>query len=222
MTNTTCLQRGLYSTTIVWIPELFVTNSRRQCFRYCELTMKQLVKMHVLYRTITGGTMIGISQTAMNNAADVTRNAEAAVYKWRDEVNNYSNKVARYCDLVNGKENEISSTRSHLQEIYCTLQQLSQKRTATAEVQKKLRDATHFLSTLAGRVQVAEVQTRSFLFFDPLITILEDISQHIDQLSGNEKYQLLYQQDIKPMIDRLKENNPKLKAICNTGGGQFY
>ncbi|RXM91977.1 TRPM8 channel-associated factor-like [Acipenser ruthenus] len=171
---------------------------------------------------IIGGTMIGISQTAMNNAADVTRNAEAAVSQWTAEVNNYTIKVSRYRDLINGKQNEISNTRSHLQEIDCTLQQLSQKRTATAEVQKKLRDATHFLSTLAGRVQVAEVQTRSVLLFDPLITILEDISQHIDQLSGNEKYQLLYQQDIKPMIDRLKENNPKLKAICNTGDGQFY
>lgn len=172
--------------------------------------------------TIIGGTMIGISQTAMNNAADVVRNAEAAVNKWRGEVSNYSNKAARCSDLVNGKQNEISSTMSHLQEINFTLQQLSQKRTAAAEVQKKLRDATHFLSTLAGRVKVAEVQTRSVLFFDPLITILEDITQHIDQLSGNEKYRLLYQQDIKPMIDRLKENNPKLKAICNTGGGQFY
>ncbi|XP_058865749.1 uncharacterized protein LOC131707326 [Acipenser ruthenus] len=194
--------------------------------KYCEEEQKRNIGIGLMFipiiGPIIGGTMIGISQTAMNNAADVTRHAEAAVSQWRSEVSNFSNAVARCSDLVNGKQNEISSTSSRSQEIDCTLQQLSQKRTATAEVQKKLRDATHFLSTLAGRVQVSEVQTRSVLFFDPLITILEDISQHIDQLSGNEEYQLLYQQDSKPMIDRLKENNPKLKAICNTGDGKFY
>ncbi|MBN3276898.1 TCAF factor, partial [Polyodon spathula] len=169
--------------------------------------------------TIVGATMVGVSQTAMNNAAELVKNAGAAVNKFRNEVSNYSNKVAEYTNLVTCKQNEISNTSSRLGAIKSKLQQLSQKRAATAEVQKKLRDATHFLSILAGRVQVAEVQTRSVLFFDPLITILEDISQHIVQLSGNEKYQLLYQQDIKPVIDRLKENNPKLKAICSTGEG---
>ncbi|RXM94091.1 hypothetical protein EOD39_18379 [Acipenser ruthenus] len=196
--------------------------------KYQEEEIKRNIGIGLLFipliGPIVGGTMIGVYQASMNNAMDVVKHAEAAEHKWGNEASNYSSKVTKYKDLVINMEKEISNTNSVLEEIDSKLQQLSQKRIAIADVQEKLRAATNFLSTLAGRVKVSEVQTRTVLFFDPLITILENISQHIVQLSGNVKYQLLFQQDIKPMINKLEESNLKLKAISKDEGlaMQFY
>ncbi|XP_051784968.1 uncharacterized protein LOC127528388 [Erpetoichthys calabaricus] len=160
---------------------------------------------------IIGGTMIGVCQKAMEDAQYAARVAQENVDSWRTNVNTNEREICDFTHEVNTQRNNIESINRRLQEISTKLENLSQMRQGMAEIQKKLKDATFFLTTLAGKMQAAEVQTRIVIFFDPLINIIDDISQYLFK----QKYLELFQNNVEPMIKHLKEENARLREISD-------
>ncbi|XP_051784967.1 uncharacterized protein LOC114653995 isoform X2 [Erpetoichthys calabaricus] len=169
---------------------------------------------------IVGGIMIGVGQTAMENAEHAERVAQENADSWKSEVAKHNTNFWEYINKINLQKKDIDLISGRLQKISCELKSLSQVRLEMGEVQKKLKDATFYLSTLAGKMQAAEVQTRIVVFFDPLINILHDITQYLCKQKNLELFQL----HVEPMIKQLKEENARLKAICDDDSEsiQFY
>ncbi|XP_051784969.1 uncharacterized protein LOC114653159 [Erpetoichthys calabaricus] len=160
---------------------------------------------------IIGGTMIGVSQKAMEDAQYAARIAQENVDSWSRNVNTYEGNIRDYTGNADTQRNNIESINRRLQEISSKMENLSRMRQGMGEVQKKLKDATSFLTTLAGKMQALEVQTRVVIFFEPLIEIIDDISQYLFK----QKYLELFQNNVEPMIKQLKQENARLREIYN-------
>ncbi|XP_039609857.1 uncharacterized protein si:dkey-85k15.6 [Polypterus senegalus] len=146
------------------------------------------------------------------NAEEAARIAQENVDSWKSAAAKHKANISDYKMKINLQKKDIDLISERLQEIACELKSLSQDRLEMGEVQKKLKDATSYLSTLAGKIQAAEMQTRIVILFDPLINILHDITQYL----CNQKNLELFQSHVEPMIKELKEENARLKAICDS------
>ncbi|XP_039609860.1 uncharacterized protein LOC120529790 [Polypterus senegalus] len=161
---------------------------------------------------IAGSIMVGVGHTAMENADNAARLAQENVNIWKSAVTRHEANIWHYKRKINMQKTDIDLISERLQDISCELKSLSQVRLEMGEVQEKLKDATFHLCTLAGKIQAAEMQTRIVIFFDPVINILHDITQYL----CNQKNLELFQSHVEPMIKELREENTRLKAICDS------
>uniref|UniRef100_H2ZVE5 Uncharacterized protein n=1 Tax=Latimeria chalumnae TaxID=7897 RepID=H2ZVE5_LATCH len=152
-------------------------------------------------------------QPALDEAQKTAREADQNVNDWRSRVSHYSNEATNFSNQVQNTKEKIDSNSKQLQEVEKELSHLSTLRMKIAEVQEKLQHCTTFLSSLAGKVQAADIQTKYLIMLDPIIRVFEDIAKHVFQLSNNHHYQLLFETELKCMIDRLEITNGRTRAI---------
>ncbi|XP_039609854.1 uncharacterized protein LOC120529786 [Polypterus senegalus] len=170
--------------------------------------------------TFIGAAMIIAAENAKNDAEYAARVAQENVDSCKSNIATNEGNIQDCTKKVDSQRNDIDSINRCLRDISSKLESLSRMRLEMGEVQKKLKDATFFLSTLAGKMQAAKFQTKTLIFFDPLINILDDIAQYLCK----QKYLELFQQHIEPMIKQLKNENTRLKSICKNDSDaiQFY
>ncbi|XP_039609856.1 uncharacterized protein LOC120529787 [Polypterus senegalus] len=165
---------------------------------------------------IIGQTILGVTQKAIEDAEYAVKVAQDNVDSWKSQISTYEGNIQDYTNKIDVQRNEIACINSRILEISSILETLSEMCKEMGVVQNTLQNATFFLTTLAGKMQAAEVETRIVIFFDPLINILDDLSQYL----SNQKCLDLLQQEIQPFIEQLKEENEKLRAIRDQGGSE--
>uniref|UniRef100_H2ZVE6 Uncharacterized protein n=1 Tax=Latimeria chalumnae TaxID=7897 RepID=H2ZVE6_LATCH len=125
-----------------------------------------LIGINIVYSGI--GLLAGF-QPALDEAQKTAREADQNVNDWRSRVSHYSNEATNFSNQVQNTKEKIDSNSKQLQEVEKELSHLSTLRMKIAEVQEKLQHCTTFLSSLAGKVQAADIQTKYLIMLDPII-----------------------------------------------------
>ncbi|XP_043923640.1 uncharacterized protein LOC122798618 [Protopterus annectens] len=150
--------------------------------------------------------------------------AERRVNELTGSINHYRNEAQRFSNEIHRVENEIRNVSHRSAEIQSTLAQLNKLKIDMADIQKKMRSCTEFVGILSGRVTVVEVQTRKIFVFEPLLCNMEQIVNHLFQVSSKEDNTYLNENEIRKIIENLKVTNEKIKQIiveADDGKSQF-
>ncbi|XP_048865286.1 uncharacterized protein LOC125739325 [Brienomyrus brachyistius] len=166
---------------------------------------------------IVGATLIGVYQTDMNNANDAKNQAQSEVHNWERQVASSSLGVSDCQTKINQKTQEISQANTSLDVLRRTIEDVTQQRLDIADVQEKFRNAVRVLTDLAGIAKVGEVQTRKFILFEPLMTVLQEIFKCVLQMSDKKGHLQCVETTLKPIQSAFEENVRKMKALCDKG-----
>lgn len=153
---------------------------------------------------IGGGIEIGQASQGIRTAEEEVSNSEARVEKYRRKVDEYERKISETNSNVGQKDREIEEIRGKIQKT-------KKQREAVAEFQSKVRRAVHILGVLNGKAHVVENQTHRLILQEPVMKVMEDLMKLAGDITGN---QLLSNEGIPKLIDRMRENNRRLAATC--------
>ncbi|XP_023697211.2 uncharacterized protein [Paramormyrops kingsleyae] len=167
--------------------------------------------------TIIGATLVGVYQTDLNNANDAKNQAQNEVYNWERQVASSSQGVSDCQTKVNQKTQEISEVNTCLESLQRTIEDITQQRFVIADIQEKFRNAVRVLTDIAGIAKVGEAQTRKFILFEPLMTVLEEIFKCVLQMSEKKGQLQSIETTLKPIQSAFVENVTKMKALCAEG-----
>ncbi|XP_048865294.1 LOW QUALITY PROTEIN: uncharacterized protein LOC125739334 [Brienomyrus brachyistius] len=167
--------------------------------------------------TIIGATLVGVYQTDLDNATDAKNQAESEVHNWEGQVASSSRGVSDCQTQINQKTQEISQANTSLEVLRRTIEDVTQQRLDIADVQEKFRNAVRVLTNLAGIATVGEVQTRKFILFEPLMTVLQEIFKCVLQMSDKKGHLQCVETALNPIQSAFEENVRKMKALCDKG-----
>nr|XP_023655906.1 uncharacterized protein LOC111837793 [Paramormyrops kingsleyae] len=167
--------------------------------------------------TIIGATLIGVYQTDLNNATDAKNRAQSEVHNWEREVASSSQGVSDCQTKINQKTQEISQVNTSVEVLGRTIEDVTKQRFVIADIQEKFRNAVRVLTNLAGIAKVGEIQTRKFILFEPLMTVLEEIFKCVLQTSEKKGQLQSVETTLKPIQSAFEENVRKMKALCDKG-----
>lgn len=155
---------------------------------------------------IGGGVELDQAGRAVSMAKEEVKKSETEVNKYESKVPEYESKISQIkCD-ISQKDEKLKQTRDGILKVKKQIE-------SVAEFQRKARSAIQLLGVLSGRASVAEHQTRRFILQEPVVKVMEDVMRATEQITGNE---LLNSNDMPRLISKMKENNQRLAAICDS------
>ncbi|XP_055065652.1 uncharacterized protein [Misgurnus anguillicaudatus] len=168
---------------------------------------------------LTGPQMMCDGVNTMMEALHAIDDAIKEQEECQSQIKKHSQKIQVYNRRISETQDEIEETIEMLSNIQGYIKWLQQRLAAIAEIQKKFRTAVHFMGILSGRVNVLESHTRSCIYWEPVIKIMQDVGNAVTAIANNE---LLYNQDVSRLINRLSKKMKKLEALCNTPDNSEY
>ncbi|XP_072531211.1 uncharacterized protein [Salminus brasiliensis] len=162
---------------------------------------------------IAGSVMIASGAAELDQSARAVRAAEEEVRSFETEVEMFQNKVSDYRWRISRTEDDIRQKRDRMEQIRTEIRRVKEQRASVADLQEKVRGAVHILSVLSGKADVVEVQTRRFILLEPVMKVMEDVMKSAGDIGGS---QLLFDEGLPRLLDRMRENNRKLAAICDS------
>ncbi|XP_029368379.1 centrosome-associated protein CEP250-like [Echeneis naucrates] len=146
--------------------------------------------------------------------------ASNAVYRAKEEVESCESQVRSYSNKVSDLESQICKAQRDIQEadhqiekMQTQQQDLSMRRRVVADIQAKLRQAVNRLAKLCLVGNVAEVQTQYLIQLEPLIKVMENMTEALHQITGDE---LLHTRGIQRLILAMRKNHSRLKELTHT------
>ncbi len=152
------------------------------------------------------------------DASNAIRDAESELKENKCQVNENSRKVSKYRSGISDIQTEIKETDTLLNKIQSEIEEVKQHLEGTAAFQEVVKRAVHLLSVLSGRVSVLERQTQHFIFWQPVINIMEDVVKVAGNIAENR---LLYSQGVFGLINTLRENIGGVLALCNSSNSEY-
>ncbi|KAK7157482.1 hypothetical protein R3I93_008848 [Phoxinus phoxinus] len=168
---------------------------------------------------IAGPIMMVTGVCSSLDALKAIRDAEDELEKNESRVNNNSRKVSNYQSEISTIQNEIKETDKLLNKIQREIKEVKQHLEVTADFQQIVKKAVNLLSVLSGSATVLEKHTRQFIFWEPVIKLMEDVMKAAGNVAENR---LLYRQGVPGFINALRENVGGLLALCNSPQNSEY
>ncbi|KAK3508178.1 hypothetical protein QTP70_015963 [Hemibagrus guttatus] len=160
---------------------------------------------------IAGSAMLIGGAVELDKANRAIQVAQNEMRKFENEVRKYEGKVSYYKSNISQTKYNLSQKDDKLKQMREVIQIVKKQIEAVAELQEKVRSAVNLLGALSGKARVAEHQTRRLLLQEPVMKVMEDVMNAIEQITRND---LQHYNDLPRLIDQLKEKNRGLADIC--------
>ncbi|KAF5890073.1 cancer-associated 1 protein-like isoform X2 [Clarias magur] len=159
---------------------------------------------------VAGGALAINGENRRSDASHAIREAEEEVRRYDAEVRNYERRVEEYQSWISQTYHDINQKNQVLDQMHKAIQEVKKQIEAVAEFQRKVRSAVELLGALSGKANVVERQTRRFILPEPVMRVLEDVMNTVEQITGNK---ILCNNDLPRLIHEMKENHQHLAAI---------
>ncbi|XP_035486585.2 uncharacterized protein LOC118309066 isoform X1 [Scophthalmus maximus] len=146
---------------------------------------------------VAGPIMIVAGEHERSMASDAVDSANREIENCESQVSSYSQKVSEYNSSICQAQREIQEADNKIREVEATLRSVAVKREAVSNVQQKMRCAVHQLGKLCGVGNVAELQTKRLILFEPMVKVMEEMTTALSQIAGNE---LLHTEGINSLM----------------------
>ncbi|XP_049329402.1 uncharacterized protein LOC125794042 [Astyanax mexicanus] len=153
---------------------------------------------------IAGPIMMVHGAAEHNQALEALKVAEEEMSNSADQVEKYRSKVSKYNSKISQTEREIKKKHDKIKQIHKKIPELKRERAVVAELQSNLRKAVHILSTLSGKANVVECQTRSFVLLEPVMKVMEDVMKSARDIAES---QFLSDKGILRLLDTMREKH---------------
>ncbi|XP_049331795.1 uncharacterized protein LOC111188826 [Astyanax mexicanus] len=153
---------------------------------------------------IAGPIMMVHGAAEHNQALEALKVAEEEMSNCADQVEKYRSKVSKYNSKISQTEREIKKKHDKIKQIHKKIPELKRERAVVAELQSNLRKAVHILSTLSGKANVVECQTRSFVLLEPVMKVMEDVIKSAGDIAES---QFLSDKGILRLLDTMREKH---------------
>ncbi len=155
----------------------------------------------------------------LNEASNAISAAEQDQQRFISQMEENHRKVSECQSKISQTQDEIKQTDEALKRIEGEIEVVQKHLQSTGDIQELVRRAVNLLSVLSGRVSVLEKQTQRFIFWEPVVKVMEDVMKAVANIAEN---QLFYSHGIQGLINTLRENVGGLLALCNSPNNSAY
>lgn len=162
----------------------------------------------------------------MLNGIETIEEASVAIVHAENKLEECTSQACKHArnvldcrSRISKTQNEIEWTNQTLSNVQSYIEWLQQRLVAVAEIQQNFRTAVTHMSVLSGTVNVLESHTRSRIYWEPVIKMIQDVGNAVITIANN---QLLYSQNVPALINTLSENIRGLKALCTAPENSEY